>query len=126
MSSIEYTYPSQTPRYDKACEACTPGENKLFTGESLSFKDIIDTVNPLQHLPIIGSLYRGLTGDTISTTARLAGGALMGGPLGFVTAAISAGFESATGGDVASHALASISDSPRQATAAYMKAAALG
>ena len=51
-------------------------------GEGLSFNDLIDTLNPLQHIPVISEIYRGLTGDNISPQARIAGGTLYGGPVG--------------------------------------------
>ena len=51
-------------------------------GEGLSFNDLIDTLNPLQHIPVISEIYRGLTGDRISPQARIAGGTLYGGPIG--------------------------------------------
>jgi hypothetical protein len=46
------------------------------------FDQILDVVNPLQHIPLISNLYRSLTGDTMSTVSNIAGGALFGGPLG--------------------------------------------
>ena len=49
----------------------------------------LDVVNPLQHLPFIGHLYRSLTGDTITPDAQFAGGLLFGGPLGALGAAAS-------------------------------------
>jgi hypothetical protein len=55
---------------------------KPFGDDGLTFDDLIDVVNPLQQLPIIGSLYRWLTGDQISPASRIAGGFLFGGPVG--------------------------------------------
>lgn len=52
------------------------------SGQSLSFWDFLDIINPLQHLPIVSTIYREVTGDTINPAARVAGGALYGGPLG--------------------------------------------
>ena len=43
-------------------------------------------VNPLHHIPIVGPLYRELSGDTISLGSRLIGGTVVGGGLGFVGA----------------------------------------
>ncbi|MBI2803279.1 MAG: hypothetical protein HYX63_23930 [Gammaproteobacteria bacterium] len=54
----------------------------MLFGDGPSFSDVLDLVNPLQHIPIIGSLYRKLTGDVIAPAIRVAGGALFGGPLG--------------------------------------------
>ena len=55
----------------------------MWSHGSFSFKDLIDIVNPLQHLPIIGSIYRYLTGDEPSVGTRVIGDALYGGPIGF-------------------------------------------
>ncbi|WP_321503960.1 hypothetical protein [Breoghania sp.] len=50
------------------------------------FSDFLDTINPLQQLPIVGPIYRALTGDEISPEAHYAGSALyglaLGGPIG--------------------------------------------
>ncbi|PTW60184.1 hypothetical protein C8N35_105187 [Breoghania corrubedonensis] len=54
--------------------------------EGFGFSDLIDTLNPLQQLPLVGSLYRAVTGDEISPQAHYAGSALygmaLGGPVG--------------------------------------------
>jgi hypothetical protein len=55
---------------------------KPFGDDGLTFGDLIDVVNPLQHLPVLGNVYRWLTGDDLSPAARVAGGALYGGPIG--------------------------------------------
>lgn len=57
-------------------------EGRTPEGEGLSFNDLVDTLNPLQHIPVISEIYRGLTGDRISPQARIAGGTLYGGPIG--------------------------------------------
>ncbi|WP_119167351.1 hypothetical protein [Algihabitans albus] len=71
-----------------------------------SFGDLLDVLNPLQHLPVVGNIYRELTGDQIGGTARIIGGGLYGGPLGLVSAAFNQIFEDATGRDMAETALA--------------------
>lgn len=72
-------------------------------GESpgtLSFSDFLDVINPLQHIPIVSTIYRRITGDEIDPEARLAGGALYGGPLGFVSALANVIVEEQTGRDI--------------------------
>jgi len=67
---IEYTYPTAikpmaASAYDVAAFQApdTPASGK----EELSFLDtVIDAVNPLQHVPGISTLYRQVTGDSIS------------------------------------------------------------
>lgn len=66
----------------------------------LSFETLVDAVNPLQHLPVVSTLYRSATGDGIGAAARLAGGFLFGGPLGLLAGAATVAFEAATGASV--------------------------
>jgi len=65
--------------------------------ESLGFGDLLDAINPLQHIPIIGTLYRAITGDKMSPIAEIAGGALFGGIVGAVTSLADVVFTQATG-----------------------------
>ena len=52
----------------------------------LTFLDILDAFNPLQHVPLISSIYRKISGDNISDVPKFVGGALYGGPVGLVAA----------------------------------------
>jgi len=122
---IEFVYPSANRRQEHLDARPSADELGLLKGDGgFSFSDLIDVINPLQQLPVIGSLYRSLTGDTISTGARLAGGFLMGGPVGFMMAAINAGLEAATGGDMTEHMMAVMSGKGEQqyAMRAYQNA----
>jgi hypothetical protein len=126
---IQYIYPTGNQRQEALNARSSAEELGLLNGDGMfSFGDLVDLVNPLQQLPIIGSIYRSLTGDTVSTGARLAGGFLMGGPIGFMVAAINAGLEGATGGDVAEHVYAMVAGSSghQYAMNAYQKADQLG
>lgn len=69
-------------------------------------KSVLDVINPLQHLPVIGTMYRHLTGDEIGPTARVAGGALYGGPIGAALGVVGAAMESTTGKDMGDTMLA--------------------
>jgi|WetSurMetagenome_2_1015567.scaffolds.fasta_scaffold318878_1 hypothetical protein len=64
------------------------------------FADLLDLVNPLQHIPVVSTLYRHLTGDKIGTAAKLAGDTLYGGPVGFLCSLGDTLFEGLTGKDV--------------------------
>ena len=85
-----------------------------------SFKTILDTINPLQHIPGVSALYRELTGETIGPAARMAGGALFGGAIGFVVSAVNAVVEGLSGKDLTGHLL-SLANSPAQGSAALPK-----
>jgi hypothetical protein len=52
------------------------------------FSDVVAILNPLQNLPIVGTIYRKLTGDEPHPAARVLGGLLWGGPFGLVGAAL--------------------------------------
>lgn len=83
-------------------------QTDLFGEDGLSFGDFLDVINPLQHIPLVSSIYRALTGDEISTGARLAGGTIYGGPLGLIGAVVNEAVEDATGRDVGESALAAM------------------
>ena len=95
-------------------------EISIAAGEESLFDQVLDMVNPLQHLPVVSTVYRAITGDEISGPARLVGGALFGGPVGFASAAANMVLEQATGGDLGDHAMAFIGateDTPQVAAA---------
>ncbi|BAI76454.1 hypothetical protein AZL_e01090 (plasmid) [Azospirillum sp. B510] len=104
-----------SPAIDKrlAAQAVTPPttqrkppaepEETLADRMSVGFDDLIDVVNPLQQLPVVGSVYREATGETISIPARLAGGFLFGGLPGLIGSAAMVAFEEITGDTVLGH-----------------------
>jgi hypothetical protein len=65
-----------------------------------SFGDFLDIINPLQHIPLVGNLYRELTGDEISPHARILGDTLFGGPSGFLASIANVFYEAVAGEDV--------------------------
>jgi len=52
----------------------------------MSFHEVLSALNPLQYLPVIGTIYRAITGDQIPEALRRVGSfiasALIGGPVG--------------------------------------------
>ncbi|MDH3739370.1 MAG: hypothetical protein OER92_09255, partial [Alphaproteobacteria bacterium] len=93
-----------------------------FAADGTSFLDnLLDIVNPLQHIPVVATIYRSITGDEIGTPARLIGGALFGGPVGFASVAVNLMVEEASGGDLTNLALTLFDDS--DATAQLASAA---
>ena len=52
-----------------------------------SFGDLVDIINPLQHIPGVANVYRAITGDTISAPARFMGSMLFMGPVGLAMTA---------------------------------------
>jgi hypothetical protein len=97
--------------------------------EDLTFADLLDAINPLQHLPIVSIIYRAITGEKIGLAAKLVGDTLYGGgPIAFLASGVSAVFEGASGttaSDMLADAGRSIfgggprAGTPRDAVAAY-------
>jgi hypothetical protein len=76
----------------------------------MAFHDLLDIVNPLQHLPVVGTLYRAVTGDKMGTVEKIAGDALYGGLWGAVGSIADTAFEAVTGKDFGSTVLAFAED----------------
>jgi hypothetical protein len=91
-----------------AATAAPSSGPSLWSHGSFSFKDLLDIVNPLQHLPVIGSIYRYLTGDEPSGGARIVGDALYGGPIGFGVGVVSTMLTDSKGEDLGEQALADV------------------
>lgn len=102
--------PLDTPRVQLKAPAAQPEgaaqSRGLFGADGFSFWDFLDIVNPLQHIPIVSTIYRAVTGDTIDPGARIAGGTLFGGPIGLAVSLAGAMVEEDTGKDMGQHALA--------------------
>jgi len=77
-----------------------------FGADGFTPADAIDIVNPLQHLPIIGPLYRDFTGDKLDPFSRIAGNTLFFGPLGAAFSSINVAIEELTGRDIGSNVIA--------------------
>lgn len=88
------------------------GEELSNVNTELSFGDLLDAINPLQHIPIVGTLYRAITGDTIQPAARAVGGILYGGPIGGIAAVANAIVEQINGKDVGDQIMASLGLGP--------------
>ena len=80
--------------------------DRLWGKEGFSFGALLDIVNPLQHIPIVGTVYRAMTGDGIGPASRIAGGTLFGGIIGLVASTIDSLVEEETGRDFGQHILA--------------------
>jgi hypothetical protein len=74
--------------------------------QSGSFAGFLSAINPLQHIPVVGNIYRAITGDVPAPAARVLGGALLGGPIGLIVSAANAIFEQDTGHEFGGQILA--------------------
>ncbi len=85
-------------------------DNAAVPEQEFSFLDLLDVINPLQHIPIFGAIYRAVTGDEMSAPARILGGILFGGPIGFMAALANTIIETVTGRDLGETVMAAIFD----------------
>ena len=74
--------------------------------DGLSFGDFLDVINPLQHIPVVSTIYREITGDDIGAPARIAGGTLFGGVIGLAAGVINSVVDDSSGKDVGEHIVA--------------------
>ena len=75
------------------------GHAKHSDDSDFTFDDLLSIVNPLQHIPVVSTLYRSLTGDTIKPFERIVGDTLYGGVWGGVSAVANVVYQEATGKD---------------------------
>ncbi|PIW28058.1 MAG: hypothetical protein COW30_08660 [Rhodospirillales bacterium CG15_BIG_FIL_POST_REV_8_21_14_020_66_15] len=85
-------------------------EFKAFGDDGFTFWDLVDVVNPLQHIPVVSTLYRDLTDDTLDPAPRVMGGTLFMGPIGLVASVANVLIEHNTGKDMGGHVLAYFRD----------------
>lgn len=106
--AVQFLREHEAARQAAAAKPETKSENTA-SFESV-FEDLLDIVNPLQHLPVVGTLYRAVTGDKMGTVEKIAGDALYGGLWGAVGALADTAFEAVTGKDFGSTVLALVTD----------------
>src|SRR5262249_52612460 len=96
----------------------TPGQGQeidpRYRERSYSFRDILESFNPIQHIPIVGQLYRDATGTQLHPVARIVAGAATG-PLGVASAFANVALENATGRDLGGHLLNAVAPHPHDA-----------
>jgi len=105
----------------------------------VTFDDVLSAMNPLQYLPVVGTIYRVLTGDDanpgLRTAISMVSGLLLGGPIGLLTnigGALAEHFfpfeqmarSAITGGSTRPAPVATASASPEAATVSATKSPA--
>ncbi|WP_025897336.1 hypothetical protein [Sneathiella glossodoripedis] len=81
----------------------------LFGEDGFGFDDFLDIINPLQHIPVISTLYREITGDQLNPGARIIGGGIFGGGVGLAASVVNTVIEVETGKDIGGHVAALVS-----------------
>jgi hypothetical protein len=93
----------------RSAAAATPvADGATESGVGSFLHHVLDVVNPLQHLPVVGTLYRAITGDKIGTVEKIAGDTLYGGLWGAIGSVADVAFEAATGKDFGGTMLAMV------------------
>lgn len=106
--------PAAAPTASAVTQAASAPEDKPSTASDwdFSFHNLLDIINPLQHLPVIGTLYRAITGDKMGTVEKIAGDTLYGGLWGAIGSLADTAFEAITGKDFGATMLALVTDRP--------------
>ncbi len=87
----------------QAVSAAASGVKLWDNADGPSFSDFVDLINPLQHIPVVSNLYQQETGDGMGAIAKVAGAAVLGGPIGGAIALANEVIEAVTGNDVTGH-----------------------
>ena len=80
--------PPGSPAYVPAPGTAIVGFDRQYVPQqgTITFDDLVTAANPLQHLPVVGMIYRGATGTTLAPPLAILGsmvvGAATGGPIG--------------------------------------------
>lgn len=113
---------ASTPTVTVTAQA--PAPIKAFdSDDGPSFHDVLDVLNPLQHIPIINTIYRHLTGDEEGAVADVGGGTLWMGPVGLVGALADLAVKSDTGKSIGDNILSWLGLEDDDAPAETAKAA---
>jgi hypothetical protein len=107
-----------------AAPSVNRGDNAFWGEDGLQFGDVLDSINPLQHIPVVSSIYRKMTGDELAPGARIAGGSLFGGPVGFLSGLFNSAIEGATGKDIGGYVLGLLPGGDAPPTAPALRVAA--
>jgi len=113
---------SPSPVASTGAESVTVSANK--SPDESFFHHLLDVVNPLQHLPVIGTIYRAITGEHIGNIEKIAGDTLYGGLWGAVSSVADVAFEAITGKSLEDTAMAWIKGDKSDVAVASMKVTA--
>jgi len=98
--------PSSAPGRTESVTSTAAKADSGVKDEEGFFGHLLDVVNPLQHLPIIGTIYRAITGDKMGPVEKIAGDTLYGGMWGAISSIADVVFEGITGKSFEDTALA--------------------
>ena len=126
MPGIDFSAHAITPAAQGralAAAQASAGTTATTDDNGFSFGDLLDIVNPLQHFPVISTLYRHFTGDEIGIPEKVAGDTLYGGVLGLFASLGDVLFQQITGKNVGDTVLAMVMGDDEPTTAVAQKPA---
>ncbi|HEY0281199.1 MAG TPA: hypothetical protein VGC27_01090 [Rhizomicrobium sp.] len=92
MPAIDYS-----SHVNRTAPAPPPAAAKKAETPHFSFGDLLDIINPLQHIPVVSTLYRAISGDGIGVPEKIAGDTLYGGVIGLVVSLADTAYKGITG-----------------------------
>ncbi|MEZ0223036.1 MAG: hypothetical protein ACAH83_00655 [Alphaproteobacteria bacterium] len=101
---------------DPAGDTAKPAGKKEHHGFLDFLVMLFDIINPLEHIPVISTIYERVTGHHMNPIARVAGDALYGGPIGAAVGVANVVAEQTTGKDIGENVIAMLSP-PKHKTA---------
>lgn len=113
----DYMHGFQVSAQASPAAAQPPAAHADKTDDGFSFDDLLDIINPLQHLPVISTIYRHLTGDTIKPLEQIAGDTLFGGLTGLVSSVANYAFEKVAGENLGDMVYAFVTGEDNKSTA---------
>ncbi len=99
---------TDTQKTAEAHKAVETNIYKAKESENVGFADIVDMVNPLQHIPLVNIAYQKITGDEIKPISQIIGGGVFGGALGAGGALVNVAIKAETGKNIGEHAIAMV------------------
>lgn len=103
-NQLAYAERSQSSGFDNALALHSAEAMNYGPDDEFGFGDLIDMVNPLHHIPIVGSIYREITGDEIKPVGKIIGGGIFGGGVGAASGLVNVIVEAETGKDLTGNA----------------------
>ena len=97
--------PSQT-------SAQEDNSDSVWGEDGFTFADLLDIINPLQHIPVVSTIYQKITGDELGDAPRELGGALFGGVSGLVSSSVDTIVRRESGSTISEHFMNSFDEEP--------------
>lgn len=97
MSVYSTEYHAMVSSPSAVSESVTVSAGSTASQDGGFIHHLLDVVNPLQHLPVVSTIYRALTGEHIGAVEKVVGDTLYGGLWGAVSSVADLAFQGITG-----------------------------